>query len=499
MKVAVVGLDGACMDLIMEWAKDGKLPTFGELMEDGCYGRLESTIPTVTIPAWNCMTTGMNPGKIGCFSFIQKEYGTYNFKIYSSLVEKEVDIWDILNIYGKKIFLFNLPNIQMAYRINGYMVAGFLCMRDEYFTYPKDLKDKLDKLGFERDITDLGILGAMGDKEHSRRHEEITQSQCKVLENLIRDDEWDFIFLVLNELDRIQHRFWHKRNVVLSHYKNIDRNVKMLIDRILELDDYNIFIVSDHGFGPNKKVFHINEWLLRKELLTVEREDISLGIVRRIITTLKKPWLVKLVRPFLSTALLRRIYQKALNQTAKVPVIWEKTKAFSYGSFGHIYINLKGREPNGTVDPDEYERLRDFIIEELRKMSVKAYRSEELYSGKYMKVAPDIVIQTDEFVSTVSGRVCVDIFVDGFGGAHDRLNGTFIACGPDIKNVGRIDAHIYDITPTILYMFDVPVPRDTDGRVIREILKNGKSIKYADYTTINIRHKIKKLRELKRI
>ena len=486
MKLAVIGLDGACMDLIETWSEEGKLKTFSELLEDGCHSRLESVIPTVTIPAWNCMTTGKNPGKIGCFSFIQKEYRTYNFKMYSSLVEKELDVWDILNMYGKKIFLFNLANVQYAYRINGYMVAGFLCMRDEFFTYPRELRERLDALGFEKDITDLRVLGAMGDKEHSNRHVEITESQTRTIRSLLKDDAWDFVFVVLNELDRIQHRFWHKKKVLLRHYKNVDKNVGKILNALE--DDYNVLIVSDHGFGPNRRVFHINEWFRRNGLLDVELEE---SMVRRVLATLKKPYFAKPLRPLLSTSFLRRIYQKALVKTGKVPVVWERSKAFSYGSFGQVYINLKGREPKGVVDPKDYERLRDEIIRELGKINVKAYRAEELYSGKYMYMAPDIVVQTDEFVTTISGRVGVDVFVDGFGGAHDRLNGTFIAWGPDVKRKVELNAHIYDVTPTILHAFGVPIPKDVDGKIL-DVFELDRRPKFVDYD--GLRSKLRRLR-----
>ena len=491
MKVAVIGLDGACMDLIEKWAFEGKLPTFAELIENGCSGRLESTIPTFTIPAWNCMTTGMNPGKIGCFSFIQKAPKSYEFKVYTSLVEKEIDIWDILNIYNKRIFLFNPPHVLTAYKINGYMISGFLNVDESKYTYPAYLKDKMSKVGFERDIPDLRELGSLSDKEFSEKHMEITKKQVKTVNTLINDENWDFIFLVLNELDRIQHRFWHKRKMVLKHYKNIDKAVKKIIKN---LDEYNIFIVSDHGFKDNKKIFHINEWFIRNGLLAVEKKNKNL--IAKLISLLKKPYIVRFVRPVMRTAILRRIYMNALVQTGRIPVIWNKTKAFSYGSFGQIYINLKGREPEGVVEEHEYEKLREWITNELNKMGMRVYKREEIYKGKYTKFAPDLVVQTDGDISVVSGRIGFDIFVEGFGGAHDRLSGTFIACGPDIKENETINnAQIYDITPTILQMFQIPLPKNVDGKILN-ILKEPKTVKFTNYEPLLIKNKLKRLKKI---
>ena len=131
---------------------------------------MESTIPTITIPAWNCLSTGKNPAKIGCFSFIQKAYRSYNFRVYQSLVEKEKDIWDILSEYGHKVFVFNVPNVLKAYKINGWMVAGVLCLSDKYLTYPENLREELYKMGYMRDISDIETLWGLSDGELSRKH-----------------------------------------------------------------------------------------------------------------------------------------------------------------------------------------------------------------------------------------------------------------------------------------------------------------------------------------
>lgn len=490
MKVMVIGLDGACMDLIERWANEGELPYFAKLMKEGTYGRLESVIPTLTIPAWNCMTTGKNPGKIGCFSFLQKSYGSYNFRPYFLLVDKETDIWDIISFHNKKSFIFNLANIQSAYRINGYMVAGCLCISDDSLAYPKTLKDKLYKFGYEKDIGDIKTLGSLSDREHSKIHMAITNRQTDTILKIMDEKDWDFVFLVLNELDRIQHRFWHKEKIVLKHYKNIDKVVK----KIGEKDDYTIIIVSDHGFGPNDRVFHINEWLLKNGLLKIKISK-SKEIQRQILSILKKPTVAKAGRLIMRFSLPRKLQQNLLVKTGEISVEWSKTKAFGF-SFGHIYINLKGRESNGIVKRDDYEELRTEIIEGLKKISVNAHRSEDLYNGKYMKMAPDIVIETDENVGNVSINVIGRIFVDGFGGMHDRWNGIFMAHGPDIKENFKVNARVYDIVPTILYMYGLPLPKDVDGRILTEIFKKPKDegIKFMDYDKLIISRKVKKLK-----
>ncbi|KCZ70781.1 hypothetical protein ANME2D_02806 [Candidatus Methanoperedens nitroreducens] len=468
LKVLVIGLDGATMDLIKPWASEGKLPTFQRLMSEGCYGDLESTRPAITIPAWNSLATGKNPGRIGCFSFIQKASGSYDFRVFPQTVEKEKDIWDILSDSGNKVFVLNAPNILSAYRINGHMVAGSLCTSDDRLTYPKELSEDLHNLNYEMDMTDPDIFGCLNDKEFSRRHKEITEKHCKVLFKFL-DSNWDFGFFVFTELDRVQHQFWDKKDILLSHYQNIDSKLDQIINKIEQNGDKpNIFIVSDHGFGPNKRAFLVNEYLINKGLLDIKRIP-TLEIIKALVSVLRKPIILKMLTPLFNLSFSRRLYRSVTRQTGRTPICWDRTKAFSYATWGTIYINLAGREPQGIVKEEDYEKLRSEIIDGLEKISVRAYRREELYHGKYLNLAPDIILDTDDYVNSITAKVGYGSeFVEWQGGSH-RINGTFIARGPDIKEKSEIDAKICDVTPTILHMFDMPVPKDMDGRVLKEI------------------------------
>ena len=498
MRVLVIGLDGATLDLIMPWAEEGKLPTFYKLMSEGSYGNLESVIPTLTIPAWNCFASGKNPGKIGCFSFVQKAYKSYNFQFPFSLVKKEKDIWDILSDYGKKVFVLNAPNVQYAYKINGCMVAGPLYISEERLTYPRSLREELYEMHYEKDITDPNTLLLLNDYEFSRKHKEITESQFNALFHFI-EKKYDFGFAVFSELDRVQHKFWDRKKLILSHYQNIDRKLKDLLHKLEQKNDRtNIIIVSDHGFGPDKRIFLINEWLIRKRLLTIKK-SFTLKFTKTLARIQKRTIITKMLRSLSKYAFFKSLYLRIAQSSARTPIVWDATKAFSYAIFGQVYINLKGREPQGIVKKEEYELLRNKIIKELQEKSVKAFRREELYYGDYLELAPDIIIQTDDYVNSISAKVGYGKeFIEGFGGSH-RINGIFIAWGPDIKENLEIKAKIYDVAPTILHMFGIPIPKDMDGRVLKEIFKGELAMREIKYQEIDERNRIKKkLGELRR-
>ena len=493
MKVLVIGLDGSCMDLIKPWANEGKLPTFKKLLSEGSYGYLESVTPPITVPAWNCLATGKNPGKIGCFGFIQKSPNSYDFRMLIPSARKERDVWDILSDFEKKVFILNAPNVISAYKVNGYMVSGFMCPSKEKKAYPRSLVDVLSDLNYDMELGDLLSYLAISDSDLSKMLKDITEQNWRALTYLLEKD-WDFGFFVLQELDGIQHKLWTQKDVILKHYQNIDRKLSELMDRLKkENDEANIIIVSDHGFGPNNKMFLINEWLANRGFLEVKK-TMAFELVNGLIRTLKGPNILKILKLLMKFPLLMPIYNRLFLRAVATPIIWDKTKAFSYGNWGGIFINLEGREPKGVVRKEDYEKLRTKIIDGLKKEQIKAYRREDLYHGEYLEYAPDIIIQTNGYIDSISGKVGYNKeFMEGFPleGYHNRMNGTFIACGPDIKENSEMGAMLYDIAPTILHMFGIPIPKDMDGRVLKEIFKGDLATKDINYQKIDEKKKIK--------
>ncbi|RME85749.1 MAG: hypothetical protein D6775_01985 [Caldilineae bacterium] len=178
---------------------------------------------------------------------------------------------------------------------------------------------------------------------------------------------------------------------------------------------------------------------------------------------------------------------------------WQRSRAYARRGIGALYVNLKGREPQGIVEPGaEYEALREHIMEALRNLRdpetgeplvAEVNRGEELFHGPYMDDAPDIVFRprnmhdrfilgfaTDPFVRPARKRE--NAYVEY--GYHTR-RGVLIAAGPGIRSGTQIEgAHIYDIAPTVLHLLGLPVPLDMDGRVLLEFQENPQEVRYAE-------------------
>lgn len=522
-KVLMIGLDGATWELIKPWAKEGKLPTFKMLMDEGVHSELRSTVPPFTIPAWNSMATGKNPGKLGVFSFLSRVNGSYTFKPYFFLGKKERDIWDILSDAGKKVMLLNIPNIHYAYRINGYMIAGWLfgseCARTRTLIYPSELKNRVDKIanGYEFDIAKIDFW-KLTDKEFAESVHRIMRKRFAVIKFFLKE-EWDFLFAVFTATDRIGHRCWQNEKIKLGCYQRIDVILKKLLQMIDE--DVILILVSDHGFGAAERIFNVNEWLIKEGYLKLRSRrtpplfKIGLFLRQTGLSSLVR-FLAKLL-PSKSAEIIRT--ESKPIAIKKADVNWKKTKAFTYANTGGISINLKGRDVDGTVGLEEYEKFREEIIDKLKnlrdpktgkKVPVTVYKREEIYKGEKLDKAPDLTIQVDSNIHSVSSRIGSNKILDKGrkGGGSHRINGIFLAFGQGIKKGTEIkDAEIYDIAPTILHVLNLPIPKDVDGRVLMKIFEEEgefakRKVEYVEPIEPEIeriRERIKKLRKARKI
>lgn len=529
-KVLVIGLDGATWDLIKPWADEGKLPVFKNLMENGVWGELESTTPPFTIPAWNSLTSGKNPGKLGFSVFMIKD--GYDFRPYFTVAKKERHIWDILSENGRRVCIVNVPSIHSAYRINGYMVAGWLYRAEKTLTYPRELKGELDKVsnGYEVDLFEVDLNTAKvvrapsTNREYLKKTNDLLEKHFRTFEYLLKESEWDFGLVLFVAPDRIQHRFWDKKELVLEIYRKIDRHLKALLETVNE--NTVVILVSDHGFGSGKRTFNVNEWLIKEGYLRLRKRNRNgnrsnktlqiTGFFRRLKLLPIARWLLNLLPSKISKSLIAKLGHFTFEHFDINDIEWSKTKAFGYGVFGTIYLNVKGREPEGIIDPEDYESARNDIIHRLSLLKepktgvpLEVFKREEIYEGEYLERMPDLIIKLNNNIQSINPTVGSNkTFIKTEGGDH-RVNGIFVAHGPSIRGGVKIEgAKICDISPTILRIFGLPVPTDMDGRVLEEIFEEGSELARREMTyqeaeakdeKQRIKERTKELKDLGRI
>jgi predicted AlkP superfamily phosphohydrolase/phosphomutase len=256
-------------------------------------------------------------------------------------------------------------------------------------------------------------------------------------------------------------------------------------------DDTCLILASDHGFQSASSWLHINRWLAQRGFLEFAGAERGPGqsLAARLGWTredLKR--LVRRLDPLGLRRLLGRFTRASiadkLDDALALPIDWERTVAYAGSRTSEgIYVNVRGRDPQGIVEPGaHYEDLRTRIISELLELvdpetgqlAVNgAYRREEVHSGPYVSRMPDILLDFDDrpylvSESTSAKDVFEPIVAADIQGRHHGL-GAFLAVGPHIISRRVTEANIVDVAPTILYAMGLPVPDDMDGRVLEEI------------------------------
>jgi len=516
-KVVLIGLDGAPFSLIQKWANEGALPNLQKLINNGAFGPLISTYLPETPIAWTSIVTGKNAGKHGIFDWGERRDNSYEIEVTISTSCKEPKLWDIISKAGKKVGVFNVPITYPPKEVNGFLVSGFDTPSiKSCFTYPPSLKDEI----FTK-VKDY-ILAVQESYTFGLEEKYISglifsiEKKEELALYLIDYYPTDFSIYVFMELDHLHHKLWRliekgsekEKNLFLKVYQRMDETVGKIISRFDA--ETNILLISDHGAGPLEGIMFINKWLMDHGWLKLKKGPTLLlkylmskiDIIPKVYRIVSKVGLGKL-KKYLSPALQHNL---ATSFISFKDIDWENTKAFAYGEYGQIFINLKGREPKGIVTPgEEYEHLLKEITHELlevahpktgEKMIKKVYRKEELYHGPMLKKAPDLTFSIGDLRYDSSVKFGLGM-KEVFGppefedsGTH-RREGIFIASGKLIEKGYKIKkVQLVDIAPTVLYLLGIPIPMDMDGKVLINIFKenliNKHPVKYMEVKSENI-------------
>ena len=523
----IIGLDGATLDLIKPWAAAGDLPTLARLMRDGVTSLLESTLPPVTSPAWPTFMTGKNPGKHGVFDFIRPSAGAFEM-VNASHIDGRL-LWEFLSEAGCSVGVLNVPITYPPRPIKGYMVPGLLSPDQGITTYPADLlKPYRAELGRYRITPDVQYSPGDVDAFIADIHD-LIDTQLRYALRLIRDHPTDVLMMHFLASDNASHALWrymdaaHPLHVpalapqygdaLLKVYQHLDEAIQALISNFplptskLQTPNINVIVMSDHGFGPLHKTVNLNVLFLQAGLMQLKPR----ALTRLRYAMFKRGLTPKGVYRMLERMGLQNVTARVSRQTRNQvvgkflsfeDVDWARTIAYSMGHVGQVYLNLKGREPQGIVEPSEYQAARQRVVDALtslrdpetgRPMVERLVPREEAAWGPYVDRAPDLHLVLDGYraiafpLFATEGKI-VTQQIRGDSGCH-RLHGVFVASGPAFAHGAIEGARLVDLAPTILHVVGAPVPTDMDGRVLIEALSPGLRahaihvVEAADYAT----------------
>jgi len=486
-KVFVLGLDGGSWNLLRPLMDEGFMPNLQEICEKGVWAALQSTKPPYTGPAWVSSLTGVNPGKHGIFGFTTSREESARRSLISSRNIRAAKLWQYLDKGGKVSGFINVPVTYPVESLNGFMVSGFLAPQEANdITYPQDLYQTLIKeLGTY--IVNVKISGRILNTEVEavdfiKDIRFCIQKRFEALKLLWQRYTPDFLMIVFNCLDKIQHKFWKFMDLedplyhsplaeklrprLFEVYRQIDHVIEYIVGRLN--DDTTLFIISDHGFGPLKKRVFINNWLKQQKLLSVKKHR---AYLRKILslTNLKN----------------FRFSKFGIGVNLENPVDsmidYPKTLFFSSDVYEQgIYFNAQAEDvQRGQLRyEDEMRKLEEKIKALTDPKSGdcfvdEARRRENVYWGPHVKQAPNLLLKMKNYgyllnksIPTRGNSILREVI--GPDGCH-RSDGIFAAYGDNIDHKTDFEASIMDVTPTVLYTLDMSLPKALDGKPLTHI------------------------------
>jgi predicted AlkP superfamily phosphohydrolase/phosphomutase len=507
-RLLLFGIDAATLDLAGPWAERGDLPVLGRLLRDGAGGRLRSVPNMITPAAWPSLATGCNPGKHGIFYFTERVPGSYGERFVNGSARALPAFWTLLEPAGVSCAVINAPMTYPAEPLRGAVVAGMDApsARVPGFTHPPDLAAALVER-FGEMAEPGGLTGKIGHLFLAGRIEESLEilerrvaARTEMARFVLDRHPADAVFLVHMEVDAVQHYFWRfidprargysERDAlrygdgILRVYQAVDRSLDALIEAF---KPSAVLVASDHGAGASPGPEDGVPWIrLVLETMGWSAQARADRAGRRALARLYRavnPRLPRGVRQALKRWL------PGVSDTAKASVKyrhdWARTKAFCMGASGEVWLNVRGRDPDGVVEPgDEYDRLRREIratFLALREGSTGEPVVEtvdfrdEVYQGPFVERAPDLFVR---FRDVVIGTLALNGSVlrlprpgaavpkEVKTGSH-RPDGLIVMAGPGVAPGARLEgARLIDVAPTLLYWLDQPVPAHMDGAVL---------------------------------
>ncbi|MFB0559698.1 MAG: alkaline phosphatase family protein [Candidatus Lokiarchaeia archaeon] len=490
VKVLVIGLDGGTWNIIEPLVNAGKLPTIAKLMKEGCYGDLESSLPSTTFPAWKCFSTGKNPGKLGVYYHMGIDTKKRKSVVYNSTYFRSKELWDYLGQNNITCGVIGMPTTYPPKKINGFMVSEFV-PKEVGFTYPKELETELkNNLNYSYEQVEYHNISK---RFFINERIKLIKQRFDAAHYLIDKYNPSFLHLTIFHTDHIQHFYWNYMEENNTKYGKVIENVWIFIDKeisklLAHFKDDNLytFIISDHGFTAIKAIFDITQWFINEKYLYLNYKtnyrqallnfilklaDLAgiRSILISIINKVKKLPFFKIFIPSTST-----IHASML----ETPIDWNRSKAIPLCA-GLVYLNL-----NILRTDEAYNKTREEIISEVKKiknpkvgekLAKEVFKKEEIYNGEYLDQAPDIIILPNDgydIRDMIRNKKIWSFSQKRGWSATHKLHGIFIAHGKNLRTgLKTSNIKIYDIAPTILHVFNLPVPLDMDGNVLKEIFK----------------------------
>lgn len=507
-RLVLIGLDAVDSELVRRWASEGHLPALAGLLASGAVAPIITPRAVLEGGVWPTFLTSSSPATHGMFAYEQLKRGTYDLEVamYADRLPAP-PFWDSLSRAGKRVAIIDAPFARPVKRLNGIQVTNWGAHDAwswERSSWPSSLIGDLVRRFGDHPVPQCNLGRKRTTAEYVRLRDQLIEGVRKktaLLRHCLQLEDWDFFLGVFSESHCVGHHFWHfldpghprydpsaapaLRTAILDVYRQIDMGVAALLDDIGR--ESHVLVMLSHGMGPFYAGAHLLPSVLDRlgmgadvaldmDTLLVERPVWKLrrllpaGVRQRV-----RDWM-----PQVTSALWRNAHSTASP--------WPLASAFAvpqHNMTSGIRINLRGREPAGTIQPGpEYDALCRELIDVLsalenpetgRKAVQWVAQAADLYEGPHLADFPDLLVEWDHSApirtlrSLRTGTVAHD-FPSERSGDH-RANGLLIGRGPSFRP-GEIEGVVrtQDIAPTVLEFFGVSRPREFEGKSVGALL-----------------------------
>jgi len=434
-----------------------QMPHVRELLRRSNFGTLRSIDPPITVPAWAVMFSGVDPGTLGVYGFRHRRPGSY-FEQYvpSSKTILQPMVWDLLSRAGRRVCIIGMPPGYPPPRVNGVYVSDFLTPdKSKDYVSPASMRPDLESVtnGYEFDV-----LFRADDRERvGRELFELTRKHFAAARYLWAKEPWDLFAMHEIGPDRIHHAFWKffdshhprfennraMREIAEGYYAMLDEEIGKLL--ALVPPEVKILFASDHGSQSMQGCFCINEWLIKRGYLA-----------------LKGP------APPPGTPL------------EKATIDWSKTRAWGAGGYyARIFLNVRGREPEGLLEPTEVQGFTVQLARELGEvrrpdgnlLGADVRLPKEIYH-QVNGDAPDMMAYFGDVAWRSAGTIGYNsLFLEendtGPDDAVHSFDGIYVVVDPSerVPSPGPV-RELMDVAPTVLRYFGLPIPNHVQGKEI---------------------------------
>jgi predicted AlkP superfamily phosphohydrolase/phosphomutase len=454
-RLVVIGLDCVTPQLLYgDWLDE--MPNIKRLVTGGFSGNLYSTVPPITVPAWMSMMTSQDPGMLGCYGFRNRKSHDYE-DLYTTNANNITakTVWNHLSRNRLRSLILGVPLTYPPKALNGILVSCFLTpSKDVAFTSPADYRTTLERAAGGDYIIDVKDFRTSNKLRLLEQLYTMTQHRFDAFRHMTKTEPWDFAMMVEMGPDRLHHGFWrygdktHRlyeagnpyENAIHDYYIYMDEEIGKTVDALPT--DTSVMVVSDHGAKGMKGAICVNEYLIREGILAV------------------------------------RDYPTEPTPLQPAMIDWTKTQAWGEGGYySRIYLNVEGREPQGTILAGEYDAFRRSLKKKLesipdengKPIGTRAFLPEETYK-ECRNIPPDLIVHFGDLDWRSAGTIghrSIHIFENDTGpdDANHAQEGIFIWHRPQSELGGRGHTiSIYDVAPSILDFFGIEIPVEMIGK-----------------------------------